>query len=69
MDLAMPTQLQRDIELLKKEIDLVKRTLAKVEAGTGTMRQQVLDGLRGRLHSHESELAELEQNLRKDPKS
>lgn len=59
----MPAELHRYIRFHQNEIDVVKRTIAKVEAGAGTQKDAVLEGLHATLRVHEQQLADLEQKL------
>lgn len=59
----MPTQLHKDIRFHQKEIEYVKRVIAKVECGAGTEKQAVLNNLRETLRVHEEALAILEKRL------
>lgn len=59
----MPTQLHQDIRFHRGEIGLVSRTIAKVQAGSGTRKADVLRGLNETLKAHTEVLTQLEKLL------
>lgn len=60
----MTKQLQNHFDFHHARIALIDRTIAKVESGAGTMKQQVLAKLHETKQVHEGRIAQLERPVR-----